>query len=50
MNGILKTSSTPNFQSTSIEEKEEVQAEGIENIFNEIIGENFPSLHKETGT
>ena len=29
-----------------IEEGEETQAKGTENIFNKIIGENFPSLRK----
>jgi hypothetical protein len=27
--------------------KEEIQVNGIENIFNEIIAENFPNLKKE---
>jgi hypothetical protein len=30
-----------------IEEREEVQAKGISNIFNEIMTENFPHLKKE---
>jgi hypothetical protein len=29
-----------------IEEREEVQAKGIRNIFNKIITENFPNLEK----
>jgi hypothetical protein len=29
-----------------IEEGEEVQAKGMENIFNKIIAENFPNLEK----
>jgi hypothetical protein len=30
------------------EEREEVQAKGICNIFNEIISENFPNLEKDS--
>jgi hypothetical protein len=36
----------PNLRITSIEEREEVQAKGICNIFNKIITENFPHLEK----
>jgi hypothetical protein len=30
-----------------LEKEEEIQAKGIENTFNKIIAENFPSLEKE---
>jgi chromosome segregation ATPase len=36
----------PNLRIMGIEEGEEVNAEGIRNIFNKIITENFPSLEK----
>jgi chromosome segregation ATPase len=36
----------PNLRIMGIEEREEVQAKGIHNIFNKIITENFPNLEK----
>jgi hypothetical protein len=36
----------PNLRIMGIEEREEVQAKGISNIFNKIIPENFPNLDK----
>jgi archaeosine-15-forming tRNA-guanine transglycosylase len=36
----------PNLRIMIIEEREEVQAKGIRNIFNKIITENFPNLEK----
>jgi archaeosine-15-forming tRNA-guanine transglycosylase len=36
----------PNLRIMGIEEREEVQAKGICNIFNKIIIENFPNLEK----
>jgi hypothetical protein len=36
----------PNLRIMGIEEEEGVQAEGIHNIFNKIITENFPNLEK----
>jgi hypothetical protein len=31
---------------TWLKERAEIQTKGIENLFNEIIGENFPNLRK----
>jgi hypothetical protein len=36
----------PNLRIMGIEEREEVQAKGMHNIFNKIITENFPNLEK----
>jgi hypothetical protein len=36
----------PNLRIMGIEEREEVQAKGIHNIFSKIITENFPNLEK----
>jgi hypothetical protein len=36
----------PNLRITGIEEGEEVQAQGIHNIVNKIVTENFPYLEK----
>jgi hypothetical protein len=36
----------PNLRTMGTEEGEEVQANGIHNIFNKIITENFPNLQK----
>jgi hypothetical protein len=36
----------PNLRILDIEEREEMQAKGMCNIFNKIITENFPNLHK----
>jgi chromosome segregation ATPase len=45
----------PNLRIVDIEEREEVQAKGIHNIFNKTITENFPNLetvfaHSVTGS
>jgi chromosome segregation ATPase len=37
----------PNLRIMGIEEREEVQAKGMHNIFNKIIMENFPNLEKD---
>jgi hypothetical protein len=37
----------PNLRIMGIEEGEEVQANGMRNIFNKIITENFPNLEKD---
>jgi hypothetical protein len=37
----------PNLRIMGIEKGEEVQADGIHNIFNKIITENFPNLEKD---
>jgi hypothetical protein len=36
----------PNMRTMGIEEREEVQAKGMCNIFKKIIAENFPNLEK----
>jgi archaeosine-15-forming tRNA-guanine transglycosylase len=36
----------PNMRIMGIEEREEVQAKGMRNIFNKIITENFPNQEK----
>lgn len=37
----------PNLRIIDIDENEDVQLKGSVNIFNKIIGENFPNLKKE---
>ncbi|MFU1867910.1 RBD-like domain-containing protein [Enterococcus faecium] len=37
----------PNLRIIGIEEGEEIQLKGTENIFNKIIEENFPNLYKD---
>jgi hypothetical protein len=37
----------PNLQIMGVEEREEIQTKGIDNLFNRIIAENFPNLKKE---
>ncbi|MBV2134258.1 hypothetical protein KRX52_15875 [Pseudomonas sp. MAP12] len=37
----------PNLRIIGIEEGEEIQLKGTENIFNKIIEENFPNLKKD---
>jgi uncharacterized coiled-coil protein SlyX len=44
---IWGTAKRPNIRITGIEEGEESQLNGPENIFNKIIEENFPNLKKE---
>jgi hypothetical protein len=50
-NGICRTSGTPprdqTYESWFIEEKDEIQAKGIVNIFSHIIVENFPNVERE---
>jgi hypothetical protein len=40
----------PNLSIMAVEEGEEVQTKGIDNLFNRIIAENFPNLKKERVT
>jgi chromosome segregation ATPase len=47
MQELSDTIKRPNLGIMDIEEREEVQAKGICNIFNKIITENFPNLKKE---
>ncbi|KAL6073026.1 hypothetical protein STEG23_000444 [Scotinomys teguina] len=44
---IWDTMKRPNLQIIGLEEGEEYQPKGTENIFNKIIEENFPNLNKE---
>ena len=44
---IHETMKRPNLKIIGIEEGEESQLKGPENIFNKIIEENFPNLKKE---
>jgi hypothetical protein len=46
MQKLIDSIKRPNLRITGIEEGEGVQAEGIHNIFNKIITENFPNLEK----
>jgi chromosome segregation ATPase len=46
MQELTNSIKRPNLRIMDIEEGEEVQAEGIHNIFNKIITENFPKLEK----
>jgi chromosome segregation ATPase len=46
MQEFINTIKRPNLRIMGIEEGEEVQAKGIQNIFNKIIAENFPNLEK----
>ncbi|KAL6088433.1 hypothetical protein STEG23_022858 [Scotinomys teguina] len=45
---IWDTMKRPNLRIMGIEEGEEYQLKGTENIFNKIIEENFPNLKKES--
>jgi hypothetical protein len=49
MQDIWNTTKRPNLQIKSIEEGEEVQTKGIDNLLNRIIAENFPNRKKERG-
>jgi hypothetical protein len=40
----------PNLRIHGVEEGAEIQTKGIENLFNEIIAENFPNLCNNIGT
>jgi hypothetical protein len=40
----------PNLQIMDVEEGEEIQTKGIDNLFNRLIAENFPNLEKERVT
>ncbi|ERE73407.1 LINE-1 type transposase domain-containing protein 1 [Cricetulus griseus] len=44
---IWDTVKRPNLRIIGIEEGEEIQLKGTENIFNKIIEENFPNLQKD---
>jgi hypothetical protein len=46
MQELTKSIKRPNLRIMDIEEKEEVEAKGIHNIFNKVITENFPNLDK----
>jgi hypothetical protein len=46
MQELTDSNKRPNLRITGIEEREELQAKGIHNIFNKIITENFPNLKK----
>jgi chromosome segregation ATPase len=46
MQELTNSIKRPNLRIMGIEEGEELQAEGIHNIFNKIITENFPNLEK----
>jgi chromosome segregation ATPase len=48
MQELINSIKRPNLRIMGIEEREEVQAKGICNIFNKIITENFPNLEKTT--
>jgi hypothetical protein len=50
MQDILDTTKTPNLQIISVEEGEEIQTKGIDNLLNRIIAKNFPNLKKERVT
>jgi uncharacterized coiled-coil protein SlyX len=50
MQDIWNTMKRPNLQSMGIEEGEEIQTKGIDNLFNRIIAENFPIIRKERVT
>jgi hypothetical protein len=47
---IWDTMKRPNLSIMAVEEGEEVQTKGIDNLFNRIIAENFPNLKKERVT
>jgi hypothetical protein len=44
---IQETMKRPNLRIIRIEEDEDSQLKGLENVFNKIIEENFPNLRKE---
>jgi archaeosine-15-forming tRNA-guanine transglycosylase len=46
MQELTNSIKRPNLRIMGIEEREEVQAKGIHNIFNKIIAEIFPNLEK----
>jgi hypothetical protein len=50
MQDIWETMRRPNLQIMGVEEGEEIQTKGIDNLFNRIIAENFPNLEKERVT
>ena len=41
---------TANLRIKGIEEEREVEANGINNVFKEVISENFPNIEKEINT
>jgi chromosome segregation ATPase len=48
MKDIWDTMKIPNVQIMGVEEGEEIQTKGINNLFNRIIAEKFPNLEKES--
>jgi hypothetical protein len=44
---ILDVIKKPNLQISGVEEGTKIETKGIENLFNEIIAENFPNIGKE---
>jgi hypothetical protein len=48
MHDIWDTMKRPNLQIMGVEEGEEIQSKGIDNLFNRIITEKFPNLEKES--
>jgi hypothetical protein len=44
---VWDTIKTPNLSIMDVEKGEEMQTNGIDNLFNNIIPENFPKLEKE---
>jgi hypothetical protein len=47
MQAIWDIMKKPILQIISVEEREEIQTKGINNLFNTIIAENIPNLKKE---
>jgi hypothetical protein len=47
MQNFWDTIKSPNLQIKDIEEGEEIQTKGIDNLFNKIRAENFPNHKKE---
>jgi hypothetical protein len=50
MQDISDTMKRPNLKIMGIEEGEEIQSKGIDNLFNRMIAEKFPNLKKERVT
>jgi hypothetical protein len=50
MQDIWDTLQRPNLWIIVVEEREEIQTKGIDNLFNRIIAENFPNFKKERVT
>jgi hypothetical protein len=47
MQDIWDTMKRPNLHIMGIEQGEEIQTKGTDNLFNKIIAQNFPSIEKE---